>query len=90
MSKETQMSNDSSNKERPVGSFHVGYYHLHPNVSLNYQMNRFSTGEADMISDRLPNKRKRLTIDKLLTRVLDAQRRLDRWSGMQTLTARVS
>ena len=40
------LSNDSSNKER-----HVGYYQLHPDVSLNYQMNRFSTGEADMIGE---------------------------------------
>src|SRR2546428_6683910 len=45
------LSNDSSNKERHVGSFHVGYYQLHPDVSLNYQMNRFSTGEAKMIGE---------------------------------------
>ena len=45
------LSNDSSNGERHVGSFHVGYSQLHPDVSLNYQMNRFSTGEADMISE---------------------------------------
>ena len=45
------LGNDSSNKQRHVRSFHVGYYQLHPDVSLNYQMNRFSTGEADMIGE---------------------------------------
>jgi hypothetical protein len=29
-------------------------------------------------------------MDELLARVLEAHRRLDRWSGIQTLTARVS
>jgi alpha-beta hydrolase superfamily lysophospholipase len=43
------LSNDSSNKEHYVEGFHVGFYHLHPDVSLNYQKNRFSTGEPDMI-----------------------------------------
>jgi hypothetical protein len=33
---------------------------------------------------------RRLAMDKLLTRVLDAQRRLNRWFGMQTLTGRSS
>ncbi len=42
---------DSSSREHRSGSFHVGYYHLHPDVSLNYQMNRFSSGEADMIAE---------------------------------------
>ncbi len=45
------LSNDSSNEERHVGPFAVGYYQLHPDESLNYQMNRFSTGEADMIGE---------------------------------------
>lgn len=29
----------------------MGYYDLHSDVSLNYQMNRFSTGEADMVDE---------------------------------------
>jgi len=45
------LGNDSSNIERHVEGFPVGYYQLHPDVSLNYQMNRFSTGEADMIGE---------------------------------------
>ena len=36
---------------RRVEGFPVGYYYLHPDVSINYQMNRFSTGEADMIDE---------------------------------------
>ena len=36
---------------RRVDGFPVGYYYLHPDVSVNYQMNRFSTGEADMIDE---------------------------------------
>lgn len=43
------LSSDSPNKEHYVAGFHVGFYQLHPDVSLNYQMNRFSTGEPDMI-----------------------------------------
>jgi alpha-beta hydrolase superfamily lysophospholipase len=31
--------------------FAVGFHQIHPEVSLNYQMNRFSTGSADMISE---------------------------------------
>jgi pimeloyl-ACP methyl ester carboxylesterase len=32
--------------------FPVGYYDdLHPNLQMNYEMNRFSTGEADMIDE---------------------------------------
>jgi pimeloyl-ACP methyl ester carboxylesterase len=35
-----------------IDGFPVGYYDdLHPDVSLNYQMNRFSTGEQDMINE---------------------------------------
>lgn len=36
----------------PTGSFQfpVGYYGIHPDVSLNYQMNRFSTGRAEMVA----------------------------------------
>jgi pimeloyl-ACP methyl ester carboxylesterase len=45
------LSTNSSDQERRVEGFPVGYYHLHPDVSLNYQMNRFSTGEADMIDE---------------------------------------
>lgn len=45
------LNDDSSHDERRAESFHVGYYQFHPDVSLNYQMNRFSTGEEDMISE---------------------------------------
>jgi hypothetical protein len=34
-----------------IEGFPVGYYELHPDVSLNYEMNRFSTGEADMLEE---------------------------------------
>ena len=37
--------------ERRVEGFPVGFYRLHPDVSVNYQMNRFSTGEADMAAE---------------------------------------
>jgi pimeloyl-ACP methyl ester carboxylesterase len=43
--------NDFSNVEHHPKSFHVGYYQLHPDVGLNFQMNRFSTGEADMLGE---------------------------------------
>jgi alpha-beta hydrolase superfamily lysophospholipase len=36
---------------RRFEGFPVGYYDLHPDVSVNYNMNRFSTGEADMIGE---------------------------------------
>ncbi len=42
--------------ERPPGppaasfQFPAGYHDIHPDVSLNYQMNRFSTGRADMVA----------------------------------------
>jgi hypothetical protein len=29
----------------------VGYHQIHADVSLNYQMNRFSTGTDDMIAE---------------------------------------
>ena len=29
----------------------VGYHHIHPDVSLNYQMNRFSNGSPDMFAE---------------------------------------
>jgi hypothetical protein len=32
-------------------SFAVGYHHIHPDVSLNYQMNRFSNGGPDMLAE---------------------------------------
>src|SRR5215471_1663476 len=44
-------SGDSSGQARREEGFPVGYYHLHPDVSVNYQMNRFSTGEADMMDE---------------------------------------
>src|SRR5262249_4903267 len=36
---------------RRVDGFPVGYHYLQPDVNVNYQMNRFSTGEADMIDE---------------------------------------
>jgi pimeloyl-ACP methyl ester carboxylesterase len=32
-------------------TFAVGYHRIHSDVSLNYQMNRFSTGAADMLAE---------------------------------------
>jgi pimeloyl-ACP methyl ester carboxylesterase len=34
-------------------TFPVGYYQIHPDYSLNYQMNRFMTGEQSMIAEML-------------------------------------
>ena len=45
------LSTDSSTIERYEEGIHVGYYQLHPDVGLNFEMNRFSTGEADMIEE---------------------------------------
>jgi alpha-beta hydrolase superfamily lysophospholipase len=38
---------------RAPTNFAVGYHQIHPDVSLNYQMNRFSTGAQDMIAEML-------------------------------------
>jgi len=37
--------------EPAAGTFAVGYQRIHPDISLNYQMNRFSTGRPDMITE---------------------------------------
>jgi alpha-beta hydrolase superfamily lysophospholipase len=37
--------------EPAAGTFAVGYHTIHPDVSLNYQMNRFSTGRPDTVAD---------------------------------------
>ena len=49
----TAFAADGSHLQRRLESLinPVGYYTLHPDVSLNYQMNRFSTGETDMIDE---------------------------------------
>jgi pimeloyl-ACP methyl ester carboxylesterase len=39
------------NTERAPTTFAVGYHQIHADVSLNYQMNRFSTGTPDMIAE---------------------------------------
>ena len=39
------------NTERALANFVVGYHQIHADVSLNYQMNRFSTGTPDMIAE---------------------------------------
>jgi alpha-beta hydrolase superfamily lysophospholipase len=44
-------SPSDSSRVRRIEGFPVGYYNLHPDVSLNYEMNRFSTGEADMLAE---------------------------------------
>lgn len=31
--------------------FKTGYYNIHPDVGLNYQMNRFSDGSEEMIDE---------------------------------------
>jgi pimeloyl-ACP methyl ester carboxylesterase len=36
-----------------TASFPIGYYQIHPDYSLNYQMNRFMTGSERMISEML-------------------------------------
>jgi pimeloyl-ACP methyl ester carboxylesterase len=51
MTTATQTSNSRLEPLRMDG-FPVGYYDdLHPDLSLNYQMNRFSTGEPEMIDE---------------------------------------
>ncbi len=35
----------------PPTNFGIGYHQIHADVSLNYQMNRFSTGAPDMIAE---------------------------------------
>jgi len=54
----TTAATATAGPERAIASqrwfegFPVGYYDdLHPDASLNYEMNRFSTGEADMIEE---------------------------------------
>jgi len=32
-------------------SFPVGYYQLHPDVSVNYQLNRYYTGDQRMLTE---------------------------------------
>ena len=39
------------NTERVPTTFAVGYHQFHADASLNYQMNRFSTGTPDMIAE---------------------------------------
>ncbi len=39
-------------RQHRIEGFPVGYYDdIHPNPSLNYEMNRFSTGEPDMLEE---------------------------------------
>jgi len=38
------------NTERVPTTFAVGYHQFHADASLNYQMNRFSTGTPDVIA----------------------------------------
>src|SRR5262249_51319955 len=34
-----------------IDGFPVGFYNYYPDVSMNYQMNRFSTGEPSMVDE---------------------------------------
>ena len=38
-------------RQSAPAAFAVGYHQIHADVSLNYQMNRFSTGSPDMIAE---------------------------------------
>ena len=40
-----------SNTEWSPIKFPVGYHRIHADLSLNYQMNRFSTASPDMIAE---------------------------------------
>jgi hypothetical protein len=44
------LSNDTASQQRHTVSFPIGYYQIHQDYSLNYQMNRFMTGEQSMIA----------------------------------------
>ena len=39
--------------ENRLASFPIGYYELHPDISVNYQMNRFYNwvGEKEMVTE---------------------------------------
>ena len=39
------------NTERALANFAVGYHQILADVSLDHQMNRFSTGTKDMVAD---------------------------------------
>jgi pimeloyl-ACP methyl ester carboxylesterase len=45
--------NETASPQRTPVSFPIGYYQIHPDYSLNYQMNRFMTGEQSMIDQML-------------------------------------
>ena len=47
------MADATSTSKTSPPSFAVGYYDIHPDYSLNYQMNRFMTGEQAMIDQML-------------------------------------
>jgi pimeloyl-ACP methyl ester carboxylesterase len=40
-----------STTKRAPATFALGYHHIEPDVSLNYQMNRFSTGDDGMVGE---------------------------------------
>jgi pimeloyl-ACP methyl ester carboxylesterase len=46
-------SNVTASQQRQTVSFPIGYFQIHPDYSLNYQMNRFMTGEQSMIAHML-------------------------------------
>jgi pimeloyl-ACP methyl ester carboxylesterase len=48
-----KVGNDTASQQHHAPSFPIGYYQIHPDYSLNYQMNRFMTGEQRMIDQML-------------------------------------
>jgi pimeloyl-ACP methyl ester carboxylesterase len=48
---EAPMSSHRSSEEHAPSDLAVGYHRIHPDASINYQMNRFSTGAPDMIAE---------------------------------------
>jgi pimeloyl-ACP methyl ester carboxylesterase len=50
--KSTPKDGNGSDQHSSI-TFPIGYYQIHPDYSLNYQMNRFMTGEQQMIDQML-------------------------------------
>ena len=50
---DTTSRNATASQQHQTVSFPIGYYQIHPDYSLNYQMNRFMTGERSMVAQML-------------------------------------
>lgn len=48
-----KVGNNAASQQHRAPSWPIGYYQIHPDYSLNYQMNRFMTGEQSMIDQML-------------------------------------